>query len=291
MRVIYGKLNRPDKTHLLIIRGFDRDSWEYFQKHIIKYPTWGIVVCEEAGITREDTDLVSVDNAIHKFLDGWQHLSDDEVIRNVLNIFPEYDDDLDPEVSPSPYERLREATSKASEAMGSFEEAAKEYLRPPVYSPSIRDDRMPVKIISNEVKINSLEYERLLEHSGPSTAVSKLPKELEYRIKRAVLENLLENDVFWDIQVVEEYDTSYPGTTLRVQTRLAVAPLADVAREREISRPHVYPEVAKDYFGKDYVGKYSFGVDLGHWSDRLTALNMEATAKAFGIDLRKDSKE
>ena len=71
MRAIYGKPDNPDSSHILIIRGVDVYSIDYFTEHVKKYPTWGLILAwdaDEVSYFAEAMVKTLPQTSIHQFV-------------------------------------------------------------------------------------------------------------------------------------------------------------------------------------------------------------------------------
>lgn len=98
MRAIYGKPDNPSSAHILIIRGVDAYSIDYFTEHVKKYPTWGLILAwdgDELSYFAEAMIKTLPQTSIHQFVSNL-FSCDEDLIRYVLSRFPKYNEELDP---------------------------------------------------------------------------------------------------------------------------------------------------------------------------------------------------
>lgn len=272
MRVIYGKKDRPDKSHILIIRGVSDESLNYFKHHVDKYPTWGLVLCLD-----EDQKPATIywseeygpgkvsETPIHKIWCSLGDAPDDYVIHEVLREFPEYDEDSDPIIEESkkksvgsdlktPADDFLDSMSMAAksmrglgEAMGRFGERLLsdrdrykemfgvypgERMRP--------DTNMPVKVMQFTHEMSGMELRRYIDidmerstRGVPTEDISaRLPPELVRRMKYKLIESIIECENFWDIKCIECASMDRPYPNVQMVVRMAIAPMGDIAKDR-----------------------------------------------------------
>ncbi len=89
MRAIYGKPDNPDSSHILIIRGVDVYSIDYFTEHVKKYPTWGLILAwdaDEVSYFAEAMVKTLPQTSIHQFVSDIFSCDEDipeDVLRNL----------------------------------------------------------------------------------------------------------------------------------------------------------------------------------------------------------------
>lgn len=281
------------------------ESLSYFKHHVDKYPTWGLVLCLEKGqepatiywSSEYGPDKIK-ETPIHKIQCRYGDAPDDYVIHEVLREFPEYDDDSDPLVEEpkwrepaEPSTDMVDAMSMASKAMHDMGSAMGRFGggrgRPPreidpekhkemfgVYpgEPIRPDTSMPVKIMQFIYTMDMRELERYcpmdrLRGLHPEDIPKRLPPELLRRIKHEMIEQLINCDSFWDVELMEIADMS-PFERMNFVVRMGIAPMGDVAKSR--SEERIRPRYDSPYFGSGSVSPltkrfddFSVGVDTG----------------------------
>lgn len=318
MRIIYGKKNRPDKSHILIIRGVSDESLAYFKEHVEKYPTWGLVLCLEKGqepatiywSEEYGPDKVS-ETPIHKIWCRYGDAPDDYVIHEVLREFPEYDDDKDPIIeepkkeAPKPSTDFMDAMTGASRAMSGLSSAMGRFGgRPPhrpdperykemfgVYpgEPIRPDTSMPVKVMQMAHEMDGREIERFIDRDRlrgypEEDLIKHIPPEILRRIKHEMIEKLIDCENFWDIDVMEvaHYDGPYPKIAFVL--RMGIAPMGDIAKDR---RRYESPAMRRpDGFRIPYFGSEMFDMDV-----RIDPAMMEELRTFSPTKCRVDAKD
>ena len=183
MRVILGKTDSPDSAHILVIRGIDIDSLDYFTKHKSAYPTWGVLLFPEYKQPKVLTSFPET-TAIHRiFMDSsvkFSECSDEQVLEVVEGLFPPYTDD-DPVVP-------LEDTSEDIGMLPSFSVTLQKF--------------------QNHRRISRME-------------LTSLPDDFERQVrivKNDLLNALMEDDRFWKVEI----DSSDIRGSIRVGVELAV---------------------------------------------------------------------
>lgn len=94
MRAILGKPDCPDSSYILVLRGIDMDSAEYFARHVKEYPTWGCLVFPDVG-ERLMVPFTVGNTSIHKRFagTGYSAVSDENLIKWVKETFPPFIED------------------------------------------------------------------------------------------------------------------------------------------------------------------------------------------------------
>ena len=96
MRAIYGKPDNPSSAHILIIRGVDAYSIDYFTEHVKKYPTWGLILTWDGDEYFAEAMIKTLpQTSIHQFVSNL-FSCDEDLIRYVLSRFPKYNEESDP---------------------------------------------------------------------------------------------------------------------------------------------------------------------------------------------------
>lgn len=287
--------DRPDKSHILIIRGMSDESLNYFKHHVDKYPTWGLVLCLDED--QEPTTIYwsyeygpgkVLETPIHKIWCSFGGATDDYVIREVLNEFPEYDEDSDPiieepekkskwtDLKPSADDFV-DAMSMAVKSMGGLGEAIGRFgsrgsrgmdgeqhkemfgvypgerMRP--------DTNMPVKVMKFMYEMGGMELRRHIDmdrmRGVPEEDISaRLPPELIRRMKHEIIERIIECENFWDIECIEFASMDMPYPNIRMVVRMAIAPMGDIAKDR----PRVSGGMSVRPDHRPYFGSYPYGL-------------------------------
>ena len=93
MRAILGKVDCPDSAYILVLRGIDEKTLEYYGYHLKKYYTWGCIVFSEMNEAERSFDVPVT--SIHKIFSGrsFASASDEQLIEWVRRNFPPFLDD------------------------------------------------------------------------------------------------------------------------------------------------------------------------------------------------------
>lgn len=279
MRVIYGKKDRPDKSHILIIRGFSDESLLYFSEHVEKYPTWGLILCmdvdQEPG-TRywSITKRVEIkETPIHQIVSMFSGVQDSEVIKEVIRRFPAYNEDDDPIVEESA--PCTKSTTDILGAIASLEEVSatmmkkrwggsstripnpEEYRRMFGVFPGeklIPDTSLPVKVMQFSYSMSKTELvERFRDfyYTDRKDILKHIPPEVIRRMKYAFIERIIDCENFWDISVMDDYRGGPEITNFVI--RMGIAPMGDMAEKRsEVTSVSPYRDsspIAPYYYG------------------------------------------
>lgn len=168
MRVIYGKLDNPSSAHILIIRGVDAHSIDYFTEHVKKYPTWGLILTwdgDELSYFAEPMIKTLPQTSIHQFVSNI-FPSDEDLIRYVLSRFPKYNEESDPTDTES-------------------------YIPiPPPFTCSRSEPRFPL-LLRGRQKI-SIMMLRAMGCTSIPTRVEDIPENVLRSLKKEMIEKLLE---------------------------------------------------------------------------------------------------
>lgn len=134
MRAIIGTPDKPCSSYILVIRGLDEKSIEYFMRHVKMYPTWGCILFPEymenpMGVRLKmlEKEFVLHNSAIHRIFasDIYAIRSDVELVKDVKNAFPPYREDDDPVLDRG--QLLMAAIKGDSEAMKILAKENREY--------------------------------------------------------------------------------------------------------------------------------------------------------------------
>ena len=168
MRAIYGKPDNPDSSHILIIRGVDVYSIDYFTEHVKKYPTWGLILAwdaDEVSYFAEAMVKTLPQTSIHQFVSDI-FSCDEDLIRYVLTRFPKYNEDLDPTDAES-------------------------YIpTPPPFPCSRSEPRFPLLLRCRQ-KIPLITF-RAMGCTSIPTCVDDIPEDVLRNLKREMIGKLLE---------------------------------------------------------------------------------------------------
>lgn len=262
------------------------------------------------------------ETSIHKIQCRYGDAPDDYVIHEVLKEFPEYDDDSDPLVEePKEKSKWREPAEPSTDAIDAMSMATKAMRdmgsamgrfgggrgRPPreidpekhkemfgVYpgEPIRPDTSMPVKVMQFTYTMDIRELERYgpmdrLRGLHPEDIPKRLSPELLRRIKHEMIEQLINCDSFWDVELMDTVDMS-PFGRMNFVVRMGIAPMGDVAKSRREER--IRPRYDSPYFGSGSVspltkipGDFSVGIDTGMFDfpDPSRKLSIEDFHKAM----------
>lgn len=121
MRAILGKIDCPDSSYILVLRGLSEDTSEYFYYHKEKYPTWGCLVFPDEADDAMSENVVMF-TPIHKVyaISYYKHVSDEKILKWVREAFPPFKDD-DPEIGRD--QLLMDAIKGSSEAIKELEKS------------------------------------------------------------------------------------------------------------------------------------------------------------------------
>lgn len=203
MRVIYGELDNPSSAHILIIRGIDVDSINYFKEHIKNYPTWGCILASDIKNPLFDKAMVKVlpQTPIHQIILEVPD-NDEELISYVWRKFPKYDEDSDP---------VDAAT------VDTFTRYA-----PPLFSH--RECGHPFPLVLRNRQMLSVP---MLRGMGCLTSICKvedIPTNILENLKRDMLEKLLapEYNHLFNFEIERSFDTIIVNSSIMVSAMTKV---------------------------------------------------------------------
>lgn len=163
MRAIYGKPDNPSSAHILIIRGVDAYSIDYFTEHVKKYPTWGLILTWDGDEYFAEAMIKTLpQTSIHQFVSNL-FSCDEDLIRYVLSRFPKYNEESDP--------------------------TTESYIPPPI-SCMRSEPRFPL-LLRGRQKI-SIMMLRAMGCTSIPTRVEDIPENILRDLKREMIEKLLE---------------------------------------------------------------------------------------------------
>lgn len=163
MRAIYGKPDNPSSAHILIIRGVDAYSIDYFTEHVKKYPTWGLILTWDGDEYFAEAMIKTLpQTSIHQFVSNL-FSCDEDLIRYVLSRFPKYNEESDP--------------------------TTESYIPPPI-SCMRSEPRFPL-LLRGRQKI-SIMMLRAMGCTSIPTCVDDIPEDVLRNLKREMIGKLLE---------------------------------------------------------------------------------------------------